>query len=130
MAVSEQERHHATLRQLINLLAEERAAFESSDVKRVTELAQAKSAALGELTALLGQLRGKPNPGTQADPSRQVLRDLLQQCLDANRANAALANARIAHLDTRLRPLMQEPVTYGPKRGAAAAYQPRLFARV
>jgi hypothetical protein len=94
-------------------------------VRRVVELSSAKSVALSEMASLLGQIRQQPGSPSQAE--RQLLRDMIRRCMDANRANGALVNAYCARTEARLKPLMNDAPTYGPQPNGG--YAPRLFAR-
>ncbi len=120
--------HRATLKHLVTLIEDERAAIEISDTRRIDELRAAKSSALRDLSGLLEQIQGGRSNLREAD--RQELSQLLKKCMDANLANGTLINARTARVQSRLAPLMDDSPTYGPRKAFNGTFSQRLFARV
>lgn len=130
-------------RQLLETLAAEHQALLASDVGTLEQLTASKAGAAQQLEALgatLLRLRsatgsrdidellaGADPSGTTAARWRELI-DLAAQCQDANRANAALLEARQTQIRAALRVLSEQAggnTTYGRGGSAASGFAPR-----
>ena len=112
--------YRSSLKQLRDLIEDERVAILGNNAQRLSEITAAKSAALNSLSELLTAVQqGRAPAGVES--ARNEITGLLRHCMEQNRANGAMLHLRHARINSALGPLMNnDPVGYGPRMRRSA----------